>query len=382
MDDYSDYDRPRQGPSIWPLLLLVVLLAAVVWRFWPWEHGSGLNPNATPRAVTARGDLAEDEKATIDLYKNTAPSVVHVTRIAEGVDYSGNDIQVQSGLGSGFVWDKEGHIVTNNHVVQGADALQVVLADHSKWTGQVVGTDARADVAVLKVDAPASRLQPILIGSSHDLLVGQKAFAIGNPFGLDQTLTTGIISALDRDVPAGNDRTIKGAIQTNAAINPGNSGGPLLDSAGRLIGITTAIYSPSGASAGVGFAIPVDTVNHTVTQLIRHGKIPRPGLGIMPASDQISETFGVDDGVLIMQIIPGSPAAKAGLRPVRQIKGQYYRRGDIIMGIDGKPVHNMRDLFSALEPHKVGDQVKVKVRRDNDEIDVPVTLDALPTIAP
>jgi S1-C subfamily serine protease len=382
MDDYSDYDRPRHGPSVWPLLLLAILLAAVVWRFWPWEHGSGLNPNATLRAVTARGNLAEDEKSTIELYKNAAPSVVHVTRIAEETDYSGNDIQVANGLGSGFVWDKEGHIVTNNHVVQGADALQVVLADHSKWTGQVVGTDARADVAVLKVDAPASRLQPILVGTSHDLLVGQKAFAIGNPFGLDQTLTTGIVSALDRDVPAGNNRTIKGAIQTNAAINPGNSGGPLLDSAGRLIGITTAIYSPSGASAGVGFAIPVDTVNHTVTQLIRHGMIPRPGLGIISASDQTSETFGVDDGVLIWGVLPGSPAAKAGLRPTRRIKGQYYRRGDIIMGVDGKAVHNMRDLFSALEPHKVGDKVTVKVRRDNDEIDVPITLDALPTINP
>jgi S1-C subfamily serine protease len=258
----------------------------------------------------------------------------------------------------------------------------VILADHSKWTGQLVGTDARSDVAVLKIDAPQSQLHPILVGTSHDLKVGQKAYAIGNPFGLDQTLTTGIISALDRDVPAQNGTTIKGAIQTNAAINPGNSGGPLLDSAGRLIGITTAIYSPSGASAGVGFAIPVDTVNHTVTQLIRHGQIPRPGLGIIPASDQTSETFGVDDGVLIWGVLPGSSAAKAGLRPTRHIKGQYYRRGDIILGIDGKPVHNMRDLFSALEPHKVGDKVTVKVRRDNDEIDVPVTLDALPTIAP
>jgi S1-C subfamily serine protease len=382
MDDYSDYDRPRQGPSVWPLLLLAVLLAAVVWRFWPWEHSSGLNPNAAPRPVTARGDLAEDEKATIDLYKKTAPSVVHVTRIKEGLDYSDNLVQVQSGLGSGFVWDRDGHIVTNNHVVEGAAALQVILADHSKWSGQVVGTDARADVAVLKIDAPQSQLHPILVGTSHDLKVGQKAYAIGNPFGLDQTLTTGIISALDRDVPSQNGTTIKGAIQTNAAINPGNSGGPLLDSAGRLIGITTAIYSPSGASAGVGFAIPIDTVNHTVTELIRHGRVPRPGLGIVPASDQISETFGVEDGVLIRHVLPDSAAFKAGLRPVRRISGQYYRRGDIILAIDGKPVHNMTDLFSALEPHKVGDKVTVKVRRDNEEVNVPVTLEPIPTSTP
>ena len=248
MSTYDPYPprSPARG-SIWPLVLLLVLGGVLIWRFWPREADSGLNPDATPRTITPRGDLAEDEKATIALYRQTAPSVVHVTRISRRRDPFSLDIQqVPSGTGSGFVWDDDGHVVTNNHVVAGASAFEVIFSDHKKYKATVVGTSPDHDLAVLKIDTPKSELHPILVGTSHDLQVGQKAFAIGNPFGLDQSLTTGVVSALDREIGTESQRQIKGVIQTNAAINPGNSGGPLLDSAGRLIGVNTAIVSPSG----------------------------------------------------------------------------------------------------------------------------------------
>jgi S1-C subfamily serine protease len=364
MSTYDPY--PQRGPartSIWPFVLLLVLAGALIWRFWPRDADAGLNPDATPRAITPRGDLADDEKATIALYRQTAPSVVHVTRLSRRRDpyNSLNILQIPSGTGSGFIWDADGHVVTNNHVVEGAS---------------VVGVSPDHDIAVLKVDAPTSELHPILLGSSHDLQVGQKVFAIGNPFGLDQSLTTGVVSALDREIVTESQRSIKGVIQTNAAINPGNSGGPLLDSAGRLIGVNAAILSPSGASAGIGFAIPVDDVNQIVPQLIRHGKIVRPGLGIQAGNDQINEQLHLS-GVLIIAVIPDGPAAQAGLRPTRRDETGDLLLGDVIVAIDDKPVKSIKDLRAVMDGHKVGDTVTVTIERDGKRQKEQVTLQAV-----
>ncbi len=248
--------------------------------------------------ITPRGDLAADEKSMIAIFRQASPSVVHITTLAVRQDaFSFDVLQIPQGTGSGFVWDADGHVVTNFHVIQEADAATVTMADHSNWKAHLVGAYPDKDLAVLRVDAPPASLHPIPIGTSHDLQVGQKVFAIGNPFGLDQSLTTGIISALGREIQSVTQRPIKDVIQTDAAINPGNSGGPLLDSAGRLIGVNTAIYSPSGVSAGIGFAIPVDEVNRLVPQLIRHGRVIRPGLGIQVGPDRLAAELGLS-GVL------------------------------------------------------------------------------------
>ena len=304
--------RPSRPRRSWLFIVIAILLIGLLWRFWPWRS-SGVDPNALPRAITPRGDLAEEEKTTIALFRQASPSVVHITTLAVRQDAFSLDVfQIPQGTGSGFVWDKQGHIVTNFHVIRDADAAQVTLADHSSWKARLVGAYPDKDLAVLMVDAPKDKLHPIAIGTSHDLQVGQRLFAIGNPFGLDQSLTTGIISALGREIESVNRLAIKDMIQTDAAINPGNSGGPLLDSSGRLIGVNTAIYSPSGASAGIGFAIPVDEVNRIVPQLIRHGKVVRPGLGVQVAPDHLADELGIN-GVVIVGVQPGSPAAKAGL---------------------------------------------------------------------
>jgi S1-C subfamily serine protease len=304
---------------------------------------------------------------------------VHITNLA--VDYSAFNLdlrQIPQGTGTGFVWDPEGHVVTNYHVIQGGDAARVTMADQSSYKARLVGSYPDTDLAVLHIDAPPEKLRPIPVGTSHDLVVGQKTFAIGNPFGLDQSLTSGIVSAVGREMESVNRRAIKDMIQTDAAINPGNSGGPLLDSAGRLIGVNAAIYSPSGAFAGIGFAIPVDTVNRVVPQLIRTGKVSRPGLGVMVAPDQIVKQLRVK-GALIMEVQPDSPAAKAGLRPTRRDESRRIQLGDIIVGIDDKPVQSRKDLTDVLDKHKVGDTVKLKVLRDGQEEEVPVTLEELPS---
>ncbi|MCY2972514.1 MAG: trypsin-like peptidase domain-containing protein, partial [Planctomycetota bacterium] len=241
------------------------------------------------RPIVARGNLAEDEKSTIELYNQSRQGVVNITTLANrktGINL--NIQQMPEGTGSGFVWDDAGHIVTNFHVIQNADAAQITFADQSVFQARLVGYFADKDLAVLKVDAPKGKLKPLPLGRSDDLQVGQKVYAIGNPFGLDQTLTTGIISALGREIDSVNKRPIKNVIQSDAAINPGNSGGPLLDSAGLLIGVNTAIYSTSGVSAGIGFAIPVDEVNRVVPELIKHGKVTKPGLGVTLAPDNMS----------------------------------------------------------------------------------------------
>jgi S1-C subfamily serine protease len=287
-----------------------------------------------------------------------------------------NLYQIPQGTGSGFVWDTSGNIITNFHVIQNADAAQVTLADQSNWKARVVGVAPDKDLAVLKIDAPANKFQPIPIGTSKDLQVGQSVFAIGNPFGLDQTLTTGIISALNREIESVTRRPIQGVIQSDAAINPGNSGGPLLDSAGRLIGVNTAIYSPSGASAGIGFAIPVDTVNRIVPELIRSGKIIRPGLGVQIADEQIAQRLGVK-GILVVDVLRGGAADRAGIQPARRDAQGRVRLGDVITAIDGKKVESPNELFLALEKYKVGDVVSVTSTRDGRTVQSKLTLDAV-----
>jgi S1-C subfamily serine protease len=287
---FGYYDDLLHGPSLHPqprktkvglflmLVFLLLILAGVAYVVRPTWSPGGLLPNAQPRAVTARGELTSDEQGTIGLFKAVSPSVVHVTnlavrRVAFGVQ------AVPRGAGTGFIWDDTGFIVTNYHVVEGASGARVILADGSTYDSDQIWGYPDKDLAIIRIKAPKEKLKPIAVGTSHDLQVGQTTLAIGNPFGLDQTLTTGIISALGREIESTNGRPIQGVIQTSAAINAGNSGGPLLDSAGRLIGVNTAILSPSGTFAGIGFAIPVDEVNRVVPQLIAHGKVVRPPVG-------------------------------------------------------------------------------------------------------
>jgi S1-C subfamily serine protease len=355
---------------------LVVLAILLVQQ--SWLGSASLNdPRATPRTVAPRGELSAGEKSTIAVFREASPSVVHITVIAVQRDlFTLNLYQIPEGTGSGFVWDNSGNIITNFHVIQNADAAQVTLADQSTWKARRVGAAPDKDLAVLRIDAPANKLRAIPVGTSKDLQVGQSVFAIGNPFGLDQSLTTGVISALGREIESVTRRPIQGVIQTDAAINPGNSGGPLLDSAGRLIGVNTAIYSPSGASAGIGFAIPVDTVNRIVPELIRSGKVTRPGMGIQIAEDQIAERLGVT-GVLVVDVAQGSAAAKAGLRPTRREASGRVKLGDVITSIDGKKIESANELFLALEKYKIGDSINVSLLREGKAVQVKVTLEAV-----
>lgn len=376
---YAD-ERPLKPTSLigcaWPLLVLVGAMTLLVWWFWDGE--SGLNPGAEPRPVTARGELAEEEKTNIAIYERAAPAVVNVTNVSEQRSRFNLDVQqIPTGVGSGFVWDKEGHIVTNYHVVNGADIARVTLADHSTYDSRKIWGYPDKDIAVIWIDAPKSKLHPILIGTSHDLKVGQISFAIGDPFGLDHTMTVGIVSALGREVQSVNGPPIQGVIQTSAAINPGNSGGPLLDSAGRLIGMNTAIVSPSGTFAGIGFAIPVDEINQIVPQLIRNGKVVRPRLGVQLSQDQMTRQLGVKEGVLILNVVPNSPAAMAGLMGTRRDDAGRIILGDVIVAIDDKPIAEVKDLYSALEHSKVGDTVTVGFLRDGQRQNVKITLQAV-----
>ena len=359
-------------------LLSVACLLAVLFARQTWLGSASLNdPRAAPRTVTARGELFSDERSTINLFRQASPAVVNITTIGVERDlFTLNLYQIPQGTGSGFVWDTNGDIITNFHVIQNADSAQVTLADQSNWKARVVGVAPDKDLAVLRIDAPANRLRPIPIGTSKDLQVGQSVYAIGNPFGLDQTLTTGVISALNREIESVTRRPIQGVIQSDAAINPGNSGGPLLDSAGRLIGVNTAIYSPSGASVGIGFAIPVDTVNRIVPELIRSGKIIRPGLGIQIADDQIAQRLGVT-GILVVDVARGSAAAKAGIQPTRRDAEGRLRLGDIITALDGKKVESPNDLYLLLEKYKIGDAVNISILRNGKTVETKVALEAV-----
>jgi len=370
---------PRLRPGIWlpvaavlVLLLLLIPSGLLLYHYWP-HGGSGLDPSAQPREVAVRGPLYKNEADLAALYEKTLPSVVHVNNLSEQVDrFSLNVQQVPRGSGSGFVWDKQGHIVTNYHVVEGANAVQVVLSDGSSYKAANVFVYPEKDLAVLKIDAPESKLVPIPIGTSHDLKVGQSAIVIGNPFGLDGTMTNGIVSALGREIESPANRRIQGVIQTSAPINPGNSGGPLLDSDGRLIGVTTAILSPSGTFAGIGFAIPVDEVNRVVPQLIAKGKIERPRLGVELADgSQVGQ-----EGALVLNVTPNSPAAKVGLRPTRRSESGRRALGDIIVAVDEEKIKSANDLFDVLEHHKAGDTVTLAVLRDGQRVEVTATLAA------
>jgi S1-C subfamily serine protease len=369
----TTYSNPKTPSTVqWPLVFLLLAAGLVAYYYWP-RAGGPVNASAEPRPVSARGDLSETEKTTIGIFKTAAPSVVHITTLVQRQNVFSMDVQeIPRGTGSGFVWDDEGHVVTNYHVIKEADSVKVVLADNSSWDGRLIGVNPDHDIAVLWIDVPKDKLHPIMVGTSHDLQVGQSVFAIGNPFGLDQTLTTGIVSALGREMQSATQRQIKNVIQTDAAINPGNSGGPLLDSAARLIGVNTAIYSPSGTSAGIGFAIPVDDVNRDVPQLIRHGKIIRPSTGIQPATDQVARRFSIP-GVLVLSVTRGSGAAQAGLLPTRRsARGTIL--GDIIVAIDGKEIASTDAYYTALEDHQIGDVVTVTILRGDQKQDVQVKL--------
>jgi len=346
------------------------------------ETTEGPPPEAAPaptRATAAAPFLEDDEKKTIELFETSAPSVAFITTRIQQIDlWTRNVFEVPQGTGSGFLWDGEGHVVTNFHVVQDAarrgGSAQVTLGDDD-FDATVVGVARDQDLAVLRISAPREKLVPIRIGSSRGLRVGQHVYAIGNPFGLDHTLTTGIVSALGRTIQAANGSTIFDVIQTDAAINPGNSGGPLLDSGGRLIGVNTAIFSPSGASAGIGFAVPVDTVNRIVPELIRHGMVTRPVLGVYldgQLSGAVTRRLGVQ-GALIRDVSPGGGAEEAGLRGTR--RGQRgIIPGDIIQEIDGKEVGSVGDLLGRLGSYRPGDTVTLTVWREGETRQVQVRL--------
>jgi S1-C subfamily serine protease len=326
------------------------------------------------RPVTPRGNLADSERATIELFKARSPSVVFITTLAVQRDFFSLDVlQIPRGNGSGFIWDDSGHVVTNLHVIENADAARITLHDGSTYEAKLVGHAAEKDLAVLRIDAPPDTLRPIPVGRSNDLVVGQSVFAIGNPFGLDHTLSKGVISGLGREIPGASGVAITGLIQTDAAINPGNSGGPLLDSSGRLIGVNTAIYSPTGANAGVGFAIPVDVVNSVVPQLVRFGRIVRPRIGVRIADDSLIRRMGLR-GVLVLGVEAGSPAERAGLRGTTRSRSGRIVLGDLLVGMDGQPVRDSADLFRQLEKYDAGDTTVIRIVRDGSEREAKVTL--------
>lgn len=332
---------------------------------------------AEPRAVTERGALSSEEQRTIGIFERSSPSVVFITTVRHVRDFfTRNVMRVPRGTGSGFVWDERGHVVTNYHVIQGAAEALVTLADQRRYPAALVGFSREHDLAVLRIDVPADLPPPVPIGTSGDLAVGQSVLAIGNPFGLDHTLTTGVISALNRSIDNGRGGVIENLIQTDAAINPGNSGGPLIDSAGRLVGINTAIVSPSGAYAGIGFAVPVDTVNRVVPRLIRFGRYVRPTLGVS-VDDDISSALlhelGVE-GVLVLRVAQGSPADAAGLRATETTLGGSVILGDVIQGVAGRAVTSVEDLNRALEDTTIGQSVEVDLWRNGDVIRVPIEL--------
>jgi S1-C subfamily serine protease len=338
-------------------------------------------PPAPPVPPLSPDARTEDERNTISIFKAVAPATVFVTQKRVVTDFwSGSAVEVPSGSGSGFLWDADGHVVTNFHVIDGARSLTVSLGGGDpaakpgsdgefSFEARVVGVEPRKDIAVLKIDAPPARLRPIVVAPARPALeVGQKVVAIGNPFGLDHTLTTGVISALGRQVEGAGGVTIRDMIQTDAAINPGNSGGPLLDSSGRLIGMNTMIFSRSGQSAGIGFAVPATTIARIVPQLIQHGKVQQVGVGVsIDPSGRIERRLRLE-GVVILEVAPESPAAKAGLSGLRR-EGRSIVVGDVIVGVDGRPIDGYDALYNALDGRKPGERVRVRIRRGDDLVE-------------
>ena len=379
MEDFEQsHSSTSSGVSTWLVIMLLILVGILLYRM-TLDAMTG----STPLPVQARGDLAEDEKSTIDLYQQMSPSVVHITSIEFARDpFSMNLFKIPSGSGTGFVWDPQGHIVTNFHVVANAERLQVSLGAKKTYSASVVGIAPDHDLAVLKIGAPKRELHPILRGKSDNLQVGQKVFAIGNPFGLDRTLTTGVISGLGREIKSKTGTPIRDVIQTDAAINPGNSGGPLLDSAGLLIGVNTAIVSETGSFGGIGFAVPVDDVNWIVPQLIKEGKVARPGLGISIFPPQVVEKLIEEEvldrrGVLIRDVLPDGSGDSVGLQPTTRLKDGTIQLGDIIIGCDDEDITKNADLLGFLSSKQVGDEVQVKILRNGEEKILSITLQAL-----
>jgi S1-C subfamily serine protease len=367
------------------LLLVGAFFAGAAWRNKDNNDGSATevvardkkgHSSLPTRVATVREGMTPEESHTIDLFEKAAPSVCYITTSVVRRDFwTRNVMEIPQGSGSGFVWDRNGHVITNYHVIQGASKAQVTLADRSTWDAELVGSAPEKDLAVLKIKAPNSKMVPIPVGTSEDLRVGQAVYAIGNPFGLDQTLTTGIVSALGREIQTESGFPVRDAIQTDAAINPGNSGGPLLDSSGRLIGVNTAIYSPSGASAGIGFSIPVAVVRWAVPELIKFGKIMRPTIGV-----ELLETSDIKrnqlEGPLVMDVVKGGPAASAGLRPTRRDEYGRIVLGDIIMAMNNKRIATKEELILELENYQAGDEVTLTLLRDQREVKVKVRLAA------
>jgi S1-C subfamily serine protease len=334
---------------------------------------------AAPREITPRGELAGDERATIDLFERSRNSVVFITTKQSVVDFwSRNVMSVPRGTGSGFIWDEAGHIVTNFHVIQGASEASIKLVDGRSFRASLVGVSPEHDIAVLKIGIGFKGARPIPIGTSADLKVGQRVYAIGNPFGLDWTLTSGIVSAQNRSITEDDGRLLEHLIQTDAAINPGNSGGPLLDSAGRLVGMNTAIYSPSGTASGIGFAVPVDTVNRVVPSLVRDGRYEQPSIGIRVderLNERLEEVTGIE-GAFVLRVAEGSAAEEAGLKAARISREGEFIGGDIIVSVNGKKIDSVSRLLATLDDYRIGDTVRLGVKRGTKLIEVPVRLQA------
>jgi 2-alkenal reductase len=358
--------RSARIAVIWALALLTIWLGERLYRNYVWKTDP-------PHIVNAAGKLSDWEKSNIELFLAAAPSVVSITTEQLRVNpFMGQE--VAQGAGSGFVWDAAGDVVTNFHVVEGANIVYVQLNRGDPIRARVVGAAPQYDIAVVKLTDVPPGLRPLPIGSSKSVQVGQATYAIGNPFGLERTLTTGIVSALERRLPTAQGREVRGVIQTDAAINPGNSGGPLLDSSGRLIGVNSAILSESGTSAGIGFAIPVDLVVRVVPEIIKHGRAPRPGLGIVAADERVASQLGIR-GVVVLGVARGSPAERAGLQPFRRDSSEP---GDIIVAVNGKPTPTLADLAQGLDDAGIGKEVTLRVRHGNAEREVKARVVDLP----
>ena len=357
-------------------ILIIIVIVWIVADFLGIKPSRFMQPKVGIRPVVQPiGDLGADERSNMQIFEQTAPSVTYITskrfQRQRGL-FSFNVMEIPQGEGSGFLWDDKGHIVTNYHVIYKADEIEVKLQNGKSYDASIVGADPDHDLAVLQIDAMNLNIPPVMIGSSNDLRVGQKVLAIGNPFGLDSSLTTGIISALGRTIQSMTKRNIYDVIQTDAAINPGNSGGPLLDSFGRLIGVNTAIISPSGAYSGVGFAVPVDTVNRIVTKLIKG----RPGLGISLLPEHFMSRWGIE-GVGIHKVNKGSSAEKAGLRGAKRLPGGRIEIRDIIIECDGSQVRKRSDLIRILDRHEVGDEVDIVIIRSGVKKSVRITIQSI-----
>ena len=340
------------------------------------DENNLLAAETLPNDISRRADLTPEEKGTIAIFRHNNPAVVYISTVKKVVNIWTRDIsEIPSGTGSGFLWDKYGHVITNYHVVEENKTARVRLNDKKSYTARVIGKSKRHDIAVLKLDGVKNLPRPIQPGSSKSLIVGQKVYAIGNPFGLDHTLTTGIISALGRSIK-NSTLDMDDLIQTDAAINPGNSGGPLLDSAGRLIGMNVAIYSPSGASAGIGFAIPVDNVNRVVPNLIKNGRYVRPYVGISAndtANSLLIKELGIT-GLLVLEVAKDSPAHKAGLIDSKLVNGDLIL-GDVIQAIDGEPIEDVNDFLNIIEKHQLNDTVMLELlRKGKTKLKVPLHL--------